>query len=292
MEVSFLGLGRMGTPMAGHVVAAGHRLRVWNRSADRTAALTAVGAVAARTPAEAARGAEVVVLMLADPPAVSEVLFGADGVVAGAREGLLVIDASTIGPAAARENARRLRSAGLRYLDAPVLGSVQAAIDGTLTVVASGSANDYAAAEPLLHTWGAPERVRRVGGVGAASALKVVVNLTIGVAITGVGEALRLASDLGVEPGTLLDAMAAGPFGWTLGQKRPMLEAGDYSPTSFSVDLLAKDLALAVDAAHEELPATAAALAATRAAAAAGHGNDDYAAVAGFLGLEGSPDSY
>jgi len=151
---------------------------------------------------------------------------------------------------------------------------------------------DYADAEPLLGLWGAPDGVRRVGDVGAASALKLVINLTLGVAISGVGEALRLAADVGVDRTEAMDALATGPFGWTLAQKRPMLEAQDYTPVAFSLDLLAKDLGLCVGATTAELPATAAALAVAHAAIAAGHADDDYASLAGFLAFEGNPNSH
>lgn len=292
MRIAFLGLGRMGSAMAGHLLDAGHDLTVWNRTPGRAGDLTARGANEAATPAAAAQNADAVVLMLTGPDSVRDVLLGADGVAGAAAPGTLVVDSSTIGPAAAREFGTALDEAGLRYVEAPVLGSVQPARDGTLTVIAGGTERDYADAEPLLLAWGATDKVRRVGEVGAANSLKVVVNLTLGVAIAGVGEALRLARDLGVEQDVALEVMANGPFGSTVQQKRSMVESGDFSATAFSLDLLVKDLGLAVDAAQEELPVTAAALAHAREAADAGHGPDDYAAVAGFVGFEGRPDSY
>lgn len=291
MNVAFLGLGRMGGAMARHVLDAGHDLRVWNRTPDKAAELLAAGAVGAGTPAEAARGADVVVAMLADPDAVREVLLGPDGAADGAAEGTLIVDASTIGPRAAREISAGLEHRGLRYVDAPVLGSVQPAREGTLAVFAGGSETDYAEAEPLLRLWGDPEKVRRVGEVGVASAVKLVLNLTIGVATAGVGEALRLATDLGVERQVTLDALAAGPLGATVGSKRTMLEEEEYSPVGFSLDLLDKDLALVVDAAHGDLPVTESVRAVVREAITAGHGDDDYAALAGYLAFEGRPNS-
>jgi 3-hydroxyisobutyrate dehydrogenase len=292
VNVAFLGLGRMGAPMARHVLDAGHDLRVWNRTTDKAAELVAAGAAAAASPAEAARGADVVVTMLADPDAVREVLLGPDGVAEGATEGTLVIDASTIGPGAAREIAVELAKRGLRYVDAPVLGSVQPARDGTLTVFAGGSEAEYAEVEPLLRLWGDPTKVRRVGDVGSASAVKLVLNLTIGVATAGVGEALRLAADLGVDRHVALDALAAGPLGATVGSKRTMLEKEEYSPVGFSLDLLAKDLGLVVDAAHGDLPVTESVRAVVDEAVTAGHGDDDYAALAGYLAFEGRLNSY
>ncbi len=292
MKVAFLGLGRMGAAMAQHVLDAHHDLQVWNHTPEKAAELVAAGAVAAGSPAEAARGADVVVAMLAHPDAVREVLLGPDGVADGAAEGTLVIDASTIGPKAAQEIGAELEKRGLRYLDAPVLGSVQPARDGTLAVFAGGSEADYADAKPLLRLWGDAEKVRRVGDVGSASAVKLVINLTIGVATAGVGEALRLACDLGVDRRIALDALAAGPLGATVATKRTMLEEEEYSPVGFSLDLLDKDLGLVVDAAHGDLPVTESVRTVVGDAVAAGHGDDDYAALAGYLAFEGRPSSY
>ena len=292
MQVAFLGLGRMGAAMAQHVLDAHHDLQVWNRTPAKAVELVAAGAVAAGSPAEAARGADVVIAMLAHPDAVREVLLGPDGVADGAARGTLVIDASTIGPQAAQEIGAELEKRGLRYLDAPVLGSVQPARDGTLAVFAGGSEADYADAEPLLRLWGDAAKVRRVGGVGSASAVKLVINLTIGVATAGVGEALRLACDLGVDRHVALDALAAGPLGATVATKRTMLEEEEYSPVGFSLDLLDKDLGLVVDAAHGDLPVTEAVRVVVGEAVTAGHGDDDYAALAGYLAFEGRPNSY
>jgi 3-hydroxyisobutyrate dehydrogenase len=288
MRVAFLGLGRMGAPMAAHVARAGHDLTVWNRTPGRAAELVALGAREAATVADAVRDAEVAVTMLFGPDAVREVV----GQVAEAiPTGALVIESSTVGPAVARDLGKALGDKGLRFVDAPVAGSVQPATDGTLGVLAGGSDADYAAAEPLLHLWGDPARVRHLGPVGAGSAMKLVINLTLGVAMSGVGEALRLAGDLGVDRTAALDVLATGPLGMSVSTKRAMLESGEFTPTGFSLDLMAKDLVLALDAADGDLVLTRAALDAARGAAAAGHGNDDYAAIAGHLGYEGSADS-
>ncbi|MDQ1711939.1 MAG: 3-hydroxyisobutyrate dehydrogenase [Frankiaceae bacterium] len=288
VRVAFLGLGRMGAPMAAHVARAGHELTVWNRTPGRATDLVALGAREAANVADAVRDAEVVVTMLFGPDAVREVLGQvAEAVPAGG----LVIDSSTVGPAVAHDLGKALRAKGIGFVDAPVAGSVQPAIDGTLGVLAGGSADDYATAEPLLRLWGDPARVRHLGPVGAGSAMKLVVNLTLGVAMGGVGEALRLAGDLGVDRTAALDVLAAGPLGTTVGTKRAMLDSGDFTPTGFSLDLMTKDLALALDAADGDLALTRAALAAAREATAAGHGSDDYAAIAGHIGYEGSADS-
>ncbi len=273
----------MGAAMARHVLDGGHELVVWNRSPGRAEDLVAAGATEAASPAQAARGADVVVLMLTGPAAVREVLFDPDGVDSGAEEGTLVLDCTTIGPTAARAIAAELAERGLRYLDAPVFGTVGPAREGTLTVVASGREEDYAEAEPLLRCWGEPSRVRRIGDLGAASALKLVVNTALGVHASGLGEALRLARALGVAREEAMTALGTGPYGWILGYKRHMIDEADYSDTAFSLDLMAKDLDLAVTEAEPELPVIAAALGNIRGACAAGRGGEDFAAVIGWL---------
>lgn len=268
MKVAFLGLGRMGAPMAAHLRDLD--LTVWNRTSKAFDGARVAGAVE-----DAVRDAEVVVTMLFGPDAVREVL--AD-VAKHAPPEALVIESSTIGPDVARQLATTMPQ---RFVDAPVAGSVKPATEGTLGVLAGGSDEDFAAARPLLERWGDPARVRHVGPVGAGSAMKLVLNLTLGVAMGAVGEALRLAGDLGLDRTAALDVLAQGPLGVTVGTKRPMLESGSYEPAGFSLDLMAKDLALCVEG--HDLPLTKAAYDAALAAVAAGRGGEDYAALAGHL---------
>ena len=289
MRVAFLGLGRMGVLMAAHVLSAGHELVVWNRTPGRAADLVAAGATEASSPADAVAGADVAVLVLFGPDSVREVL---PQVV---RPGLLVVDSTTIGPDAARELGRLAADAGARYADAPVAGSVGPARAGTLGVLVGCDEADWPDVEALVQLWGDPARVRRVGGIGAGSALKLVVNQGIGVLAAGLGEALRMGRDLGLDRTTVLDVLGGAMYGWTLGQKRSMLEAADYSGTEFSLDLLAKDLALALDVASRDGadPAvTRAALQHVQSALDAGHAGEDYAAVIGHVADEGAADSH
>ena len=280
MRVAFLGLGRMGVLMAGHVLSAGHELVVWNRTPGRATELVERGAVNAASVEQAVADADRVVLILFGPDSVREVLPS----LGAAPAGTLVVDGTTIGPAAAREFAATAAGLGLRYVDAPVAGSTGPAAAGTLGVLVGGAPQDYEDARPLLELWGDPERIRRVGDVGAGSALKLCVNQGLGVVAAGVRESLALGDALGLDRDVLLDVLGAGPYGWFLGQKRPMLDAGDFSGTTFSLDLMAKDLQLAVDA--TPLVAGGAALAVTAASlevartALTRHAHEDYAAMA------------
>jgi 3-hydroxyisobutyrate dehydrogenase-like beta-hydroxyacid dehydrogenase len=283
MQVAFLGLGRMGSRMARHVLTGGHSLRVWNRTPGRAAELVAAGATESPTPADAARGADAVVLALFDPESVREVLHGPDGVLAGAAPGTVVVNTTTVGPRAAVEAASACLGAGLGYVDAPVMGSVGPAEQGMLGVLVGGELEDVARVRPLLEAWGDPARIHHLGPVGNGSAAKLVVNLTIGVAMEGVGEALRLAGDFGLPRDTVLDLISAGPLGWTVTNKRAVLEQGPTAEAAFTLDALVKDLALAVHAARRGLPAARAAMLVGRKASREGLGDADHAAMAWWL---------
>ena len=170
----------------------------------------------------------------------------------------------------------------MRYIDAPVAGSLGPAREGSLTILVGGTDEDVAAARPLLELWGDPQRIRHIGGPGAGNALKAVVNMCLGIAVAGMGEALRLGNDLHLERSVVLDALEAGPFGWTIKQKRPMLESGTFTPASFSLDLMSKDLKAALDNASSELPLLSAAQDLAIRAIEDGRGDQDYAAMAGY----------
>jgi 3-hydroxyisobutyrate dehydrogenase len=279
MKVTFIGMGRMGRLMAAHVLDAGHDLAVWNRTPGRAAELVGRGAREATSVEDAVRDADVIVLMLFGGESVHQVLRAIGD---AAKPRTLVIDATTTGPGAARRLAADAAERGLRYVDAPVVGSLAPAKDGTLGILVGGSDEDVAAARPLLELWGDPQRIRHLGPAGSGNAVKATVNMCLGIAIAGVGEALKLAADLSLDRSLVLDTLEAGPFGWSIKQKRAMLDSGDYSGTTFSLELMAKDLTAALENADGELPVTEAALALARGAIDDGRGDQDYASMAGF----------
>lgn len=283
MRVAFCGLGRMGSAMAGHVLAAGHEVAVWNRTPGKSGGLLAGGAHEAGTPAEAAAGAASVVLVLHGPDSVAEVLSGPDGVLGRLAPDALVVDTTTIGPSDARRFAAAVQSAGGRYLDAPLFGSVAPAAAGTLASFVGGDEDAFAEARPLLETWCDPAALAYAGPVGSGAAVKVVRNLGHAVVVAGLGEGLRLAADLGVPRETALAGFAAGPFSWTLGHRQAQIEGRDFADPVFTVELMAKDAGLAVAEARRPLPVVEAALAEARAAIADGRGGDDYSALAAWI---------
>ncbi|MER7585381.1 NAD(P)-dependent oxidoreductase [Kitasatospora sp. NPDC097691] len=225
-KIAFLGLGRMGLPMARRLAAAGHPLTVWNRSPGRADGLTG-----AATPAEAVRGADVVVTMLADPAAVTEV---AGRFTAELAPGALWIDMSSIGPAAVAALHARLPD-GVALVDAPVIGSVGPAATGGLTVFAGGEDAALDRAQPVLEQLG---RVRRCGGPGAGAALKLVVMGAMVASVAAVGEALAVAGELGVPQDVAREVLAAGPLAGVVARAHS-------ADSDFPVRLAAKDLALA-----------------------------------------------
>jgi 3-hydroxyisobutyrate dehydrogenase len=272
----------MGRLTASHVLSAGHQLTVWNRTPGKAGELLERGAREATSVEEAVAGADAVVLMLFDAGTVDEVL---DPIGRGAPAGTLVIDNTTTGPVEARRLGEKAQGLGLRYVDAPVVGSLQPAREGTLAVVVGGRDEDVAAARPLMQLWGAPDRIRHLGPVGSGNALKAVINMCLGIAMAGVGEAMRLGAELALPPEVVLDALEAGPFGFSVKQKREMLAKSDFTPPSFSLDLLAKDLRVALEAAGDaagDLTTLRASLELAAEASKAGHGEEDYAAMAGY----------
>ena len=276
-SLAFCGLGQMGSPMAGRLLAAGHDVAVWNRSAQRSEALVERGARPAATPAAAADGADAVLTMLATPEAVEHVVLGDDGVTHGLASGSTLIEMSTIGPDAVRRIANQLPD-GTGMLDAPVLGSVPQATDGSLKIFVGGAAGLFERSRPVLEVLGTP---RYLGPQGAGAAMKLVANVCLGILMTGLGEALALARALDLSQDDVLDVLAESPIGATVRSKRANIESGEW-PANFKLELAAKDLRLveeAANAAGVPLNVAKAAAAWLDAAEAAGLGDLDYSAV-------------
>jgi 3-hydroxyisobutyrate dehydrogenase-like beta-hydroxyacid dehydrogenase len=280
-DVSFLGLGQMGSPMARRLLEAGHHLTVWNRTAERADPLREAGASVATSPADAAAESDVVITMLTDEGALEQVVGGEEGVARGIRDGSVLVDMSTVGP----EAVRRLRSSvpeGVAVLDAPVLGSTPQAEAGQLSVFVGGPREAYERVEEVLGVLGSP---RHVGGLGSGAALKLVLNSTLGAVLVGVGEALALADALGLDPAVTLDALEGAPVGATVKRKRQMIESGSY-PSQFRLSLASKDLRLVTEAAERaglSLELAALARRSFEEAERRGRGDEDYSALIAVL---------
>jgi 3-hydroxyisobutyrate dehydrogenase-like beta-hydroxyacid dehydrogenase len=246
MKLAFLGLGQMGAPMARRLVDAGHDVTVWNRTAARADALVEAGARRAASPREASAGVEAAFTMLADPEAVDEVLFEENGLVAGLGPEATLVEMSTVGPEAVRGVAGRLPP-GIDLIDAPVLGSIPQATEGTLSVFVGGTAEQFERWRAVLEAMGRP---RHVGPLGAGAAMKLVANSTLGALMTGLGEALALADGLGLDQRDVLDVLADSAIGVTARGKRRLIETGQFPP-NFKLGLARKDLRLVSDAARD-----------------------------------------
>ena len=274
----------MGHPMAARLLAAGFPLTVWNRSAERGADLVARGARRAKTPADAVYEAEVVVTMLADPPALEQVLTAPDGMLKTLRRSALFIDCSTVGPTAARAAAAQCATRGATYVDAPVLGSVPAAEQGTLTIFAGGAEPDVERARTVLSHLG--KELIRTGDVGTASSLKLVMNLLVGGQTELMAEAFLLAERAGLSRELVTQALTGSVLNSAfVGYKAPQLLERRFNPL-FTTALLLKDIDLALELARThalELPGARAVRDAYGSSAAAGRGDDDFSAVIATL---------
>ena len=201
-----LGIGLMGFPMARRLCEAGHIVTAWNRSIEKAERLLPFGAQVAQHPADAVRGADIVITLLTDGPAVGAVLLAPE-VLAAYRPGALVIDMSSIKPDEAREHARQLAAVSVRHIDAPVSGGTVGAEQGTLAIMAGGDAADVAAATPVLSVLG---RCTPVGPHGSGQLAKLANQMIVGITIGAVAEALLLAAKGGADMAQVRQALMGG----------------------------------------------------------------------------------
>ncbi len=279
-SIGFIGLGVMGRPMAANLLEAGHDLVVYNPSPAAVEELVGRGAKAAGNPAEVAGQAEVVMIMVPDSPQVEEVMLGEDGVLSTAADGQLVIDLSSIAPASAASIAEQARERGVRFLDAPVSGGEQGAIDGTLSIMVGGEAADFDAAKSLLDVLG--KTVVHVGPPGAGQTVKLANQMLVGGIIELVSEAFVLLEASGVDLAAAVQVLAGGLAGNAiLDKKAAGMLAHEFDP-GFRIDLHHKDLTNALAAARDlgvAVPVTAVVAQLLIALRAMGRGGLDHTAV-------------
>jgi 3-hydroxyisobutyrate dehydrogenase len=286
VRVAFLGLGIMGSRMAANMLAKGHELVVYNRTRARAEPLLAAGAAWAASPRAAAEtpGLDVLCTCVADPPAMEEVAFGPSGFVAALAAGTRVIDFSTLSPALMRRLDAAVAARGAALLESPVTGSKGGAQAGTLLLMCGGDRALFDGLQPLLMAVGA--KAIHVGAVGQATQVKLVGNVMIAHMLEALSEGAALVARAGVPLGKLLEVVQssgyASPF-WDF--KGKALADRDFS-TNFSVDLMHKDLTLALATAHEHgvpMPGAAAIREVYQLARAQGRGADDIAATAAVI---------
>lgn len=279
--IAVLGTGTMGAPIARSLLRAGFGVRVWNRSAHRAEALRPDGAQVASAPAEAVTGADLVLTMLADGPAVDAVM---DEAAPGLTPGMPWIQMSTVGVEWTTRLAAKAERYGVEFVDAPVSGSEEPARKGQLLILASGSDTARLRVQPVFDAIG--RQTLWLGQAGMGTRLKLALNHWLAYLAEGMASTLALTQALGSDPRQFLDALGTGPLAalWAMDKARTML-SGDFTP-AFPLRLALKDVSLAVDAAAaygQDLPTTAALAARWRAAVAAGHGDEDVAAIIATL---------
>jgi 3-hydroxyisobutyrate dehydrogenase len=256
MRIGFAGLGIMGAPMAGHLLAAGHDIRVWNRSRGPGAeALLAKGATWVEGPAALAEGRELVITMLGFPADVEAVW---RAMLPAAAPGAALVDMTTSSPRLAAALATEAAARGLLALDAPVSGGDAGARNATLSIMCGGSEEAFTKALPALETMG--RNIRRMGGPGAGQHTKMANQIAIASAVLGVAEALAYARSAGLDGAAVIEALAPGAAGsFQLTALGPKMLAGDFAP-GFMVKHFLKDLSIALDEAQAmqlELPGLA-----------------------------------
>jgi 3-hydroxyisobutyrate dehydrogenase len=246
MRIAWIGVGRMGAPMSRRLIEAGASVTLCDRDASRLAPLLALGAASAADAEEAARGADIAISMVSDDAALEAV--GA-GVVAAGRPGLLHMDMSTVSPAASARVAAALAPTGTEYLRCPVSGSTSTAAAGQLAFFVSGAEEAVARAAPVLDILGT--RRLHVGGAEEARVLKLLVNMVVAAMPALLGEAIEFGTRQGLPREVVVDALGQSVVGSPLlAYKAAAVKAQDWTPAA-SVDLLAKDLDLAISVARE-----------------------------------------
>jgi 2-hydroxy-3-oxopropionate reductase len=255
-KVGFIGLGIMGKPMAKNLMKAGHQVVIYNdsRAADE---LKGEGAEGADSYKAIAEQCGIVITCLPNSPQVEEVYRGDEGLLAGAGEGDLLVDMSTISPLVTKDLAREASERGVKTLDAPVSGGEPGAIAGVLSIMVGGDEADFERAKPVFEAMGTPVHV---GEAGSGQIVKACNQIIVGIVLAGVSEALVLGSKAGVDPAKIIQAVSGGLAGTkVMDQKRDKFLEHDFDP-GFRIELHHKDLGIALATAREvgvPLPVTA-----------------------------------
>lgn len=283
-KVGVAGLGIMGARMARRLIEKGFEVSVWNRSAARAEALRAAGAAMAATPRALAEACDVVVGCVADPPAVERLVFGADGVLAGSRPGFLYLETSTISPALSKRTAEALREKGADALEAPVTGSKIGAEKGTLLFMTGGRQATFDALQPVIQALGT--KAIHCGDTGMASTMKLIGNAMISYMLEGFCESLTLGRKAGLSIETMVAVIQASGYASPYYDFKGVAIKNRDFDTHFSIDLLVKDQALALEEARNlgvPMPGLAAMREVFQAARGRGFGHEDIVAVVKVL---------
>ena len=257
-QIAFLGLGYMGSRMAGRLLDAGYPLTVWNRDPAKAQPLAARGAAVAASPRAAAEGADMVIVMLADDEAVNTVVLGADGVLAGAKPGTVLVEMSTVSPETVRAEAEAARARGVAMIDAPVAGSTPQAEEGSLIVFVGGEESVFARCRPALAAMS--RAAHYMGPSGAGATMKLINNTLLGVGLQAIAEAATLGRKAGLDRDRLLDVLGQTTVVAPAHKGKLKNAQRDEYEANFPLRLMHKDFGLALALAARlrvPMPATA-----------------------------------
>lgn len=282
MQIGFIGIGVMGRPMTLNLLKAGHQVTIFARHPDKPEVQEVInaGAKLAPSPRAVAIASEMVITMVPNSMQVEEVVAGPNGILEGGRKGFIIIDMSTIAPAMSRKLAQLASTHGVHFLDAPVSGGSQGAVNGTLTIMVGGEREIFEQARPVLEAMGKKENIFYVGPSGAGEIVKIVNNILVGAIAAAIAESFVL----GVKAGADVDTMAkvisvSAGASWQLSNQFPLRAFNGSFQPGFMTDLLHKDLGLALDLAAENTtptPLTALTRQMYEMSRAEGYGREDY----------------
>lgn len=283
MKIGFIGLGIMGKPMVKNLLSAGHEVVAYDLIKENVDEVVRAGAKAGTSAKSIAGECELIITMLPNSPHVKEVIMGENGILAGAGEGTVIVDMSSISPGASQEIYKVCRQQGVKMLDAPVSGGEPKAVDGTLSIMVGGEKEVFDSVFDILMIMGAS--VVYCGDTGAGNTTKLANQIIVALNIAAVSEAFMLAKKAAVDPQLVFDAIKGGLAGSTvMNAKVPMILNRDFEP-GFKIDLHIKDLNNALETGHQvgaPLPMTAAVMEMLQVLSADGFGQDDHSAVAKF----------
>ncbi len=253
-QIAFCGLGVMGGPMAANIAKKGYQVKGWNRTPNRPGIEIAKqgGVNISSTLQEAVSNAEIIFTCLGDVPDVEEVILGTEGIAKFAPAGSLIVDMSTIGSKAALKIGNDLKQHQLRFLDAPVSGGDIGAINGTLTIMVGGEANDFEECLPLFETMG--KNIHLCGPVGSGQGVKLCNQVLASLTMVGLCEAIKIAKHQSIDPNLIVKVCSTGAAGsWALSNLGPKMIEEDFSP-GFMVKHILKDLRLVQETSEENFP--------------------------------------
>ncbi len=280
MQIGFIGLGIMGKPMVRNLLKAGHEVIVYDVVQENIDQVATAGAIAAASSKEVAQSCNLVITMLPNSPHVKSVVLGTGGVLEGAGPGLILVDMSSIAPAASQEICKACAEKGVKMIDAPVSGGEPKAIDGTLSIMVGGDKEVFEQVYDILMIMGGSAVY--CGEIGAGNTTKLANQVIVALNIAAVSEAFMLSTRAGVDPLKVFEAIKGGLAGSTvMNAKIPMITEGNFNP-GFKIDLHIKDLYNALETGHEvgaPMPLTAQVMEVLQHLRATGHGQCDHSAI-------------